>query len=58
MTPLLQKLMSRASVKSRISPADSSIIMFRPRMVAAVSRVRVSLGEAVVSLVPLMYLLV
>ena len=55
MVPLAQVLMFRASMKSRISPAESSSIMFRPRMVAAVSRVRGSLGEAVVGEVPLMY---
>ena len=56
--PRAQELMSRASVKPRISPADSWSIMLRPRMVAAVSRVRVSWGETVVGEVPLMYLAV
>ena len=54
MVPRLQLLMSRASEKSRISPVDSWSIILRPRMVAAVSLVRVSLGEAVVGEVPWM----
>ena len=56
--PLAQLLICRASAKSSSSPADSWSIMLRPRMVAAVSRVRVDLGEAVVGEVPLMYLAV
>ena len=54
MVPRLQLLISRASEKSRISPVDSWSIILRPRMVAAVSLVRVSLGEAVVGEVPWM----
>ena len=44
--------MSRLSVKARLSPGVSFIIMFRPRIHTAISRVSVSLGEAVVGEVP------
>ena len=52
MVPRAQGLISRASEKSRISPSDSLSIILRPKIVAAVSRVRVSLGDTVVGEVP------
>ena len=50
--PRAQLLTSRLSEKARLSPGVSSSIMFRPRIHTACSRVRVSLGEAVVAEVP------
>ena len=52
--PRAQLLMERLSVKAISSPGVSLIIMLRPRIQTACSRVRWSLGEAVVLEVPFM----